>query len=157
MIQNKIKTHNMTHRHNYGTCATDAGWMLVDTDTGCTDWEPDEGSSIPGIRFTTSTDSNGLNVYGGITDSTTNFYADSMVFWVNVDNSSSFGLTDDPTPFPSQPPTLSQCDVNYGYCRGSGDPHILTFEYVLYMYISILYSIFCVSFFGSHSDAKLGL
>ena len=80
--------------------------MLIAGGNGCgTTWQPAEGLTIPQIRYSTNTTANGFYVDGSTSDTSGNDIADTFVIYLNVDNSSTFGLTNQPTTFPTLQPS----------------------------------------------------
>ena len=62
----------------------------------CDMWQPSEGETMPQIRYSNSTNTttNAFSVDGSTSDTSTNDIADTFVVYINVDNSSTLGLTD---------------------------------------------------------------
>ena len=84
--------------HNYGTCTVDQGWMIISVDDACSEaqspgdtWTPDEGATIPQIRYATNITRNGYLINGFFSDANENQIADTMVVYVNPTDTLYFG------------------------------------------------------------------
>ena len=100
-------TRSFTAVQFYGGCGNDRVWMLISDGTDCSIWEPYEGSTKPDIRYSINRTVSGLPTDGNLAVENENDVADTFVIYLNVDNSSTFGLTNDPTNFPTSRPSSS--------------------------------------------------